>query len=593
MKGIKLVDRICTFVMFLTLVEIFRAGLIAVSLGKLQVFSLEASTKESAEFYISFAFSLALVLTIIYYCIFEIILLKDEKETDINENSFMLSGHRESRVYKAYKIELTIILLAYVFYFLFTKHDGGGALVAMIIMVLLKEGLNFAAIFYGNGNNPDTLLACIKEGENATFIHMNSNCYSGLATFKVRGFSDNIGKNKKYILMDGETSYIKYRSYIQQYLNRNSKLVTTAIEDIKIREDMLDYEKYKDNAGIYDNWFYRNIRDYLVVIDEEKINTDFSKMLTDTLNTYEKIPHVSLIALLKKRKQSDEASTIRDLAYKKGVVKYYAKTSEIKEKQLQERSLVSQEVLNTAVDTIYAMGKEYVDIYYNLYKTPGFTYELFKRIIQCDSYLEGVVKVLDYIDMIGSVYYYYLNAILSKYDAKIAENIGNYKGIADSVIEDLEKCEEMYWLKATIKDKIDINIIEDDLKYASHIFKLKANETNSLTFKGIFNVLQFLRNKTRGHGVIKAEQSRGVYCFLLKLCMIINRYLGVTMLKMKETENIVKIQFLGFEASMEPYIKKTDDRYYILKEATRDNLVYIDYLHGEFMIPGHMEERER
>ncbi len=143
-----------------------------------------------------------------------------------------------------------------------------------------------------------------------------------------------------------------------------------------------------------------------------------------------------------------------------------------------------------------------------------YLYSIFKNTLFEPSEVKRIMATFDYIDfMLRTVSIYghvkYSTGILEDYNVKstfsdLAQQILNLIPYDDELNESLRK-------RIDIPAEMGINIIVGSVK---EYFNL-LSATNSIDFKGLCHLLDIVRNKTRGHGSIKEENSAVIHCFLL------------------------------------------------------------------------------
>lgn len=527
--------------------------------------------------------------TVLYFWAYRLLYKKDARLLSESPSSYLLKGYKVSRVYAAQKIELCVFLII-LLYFLFGSENKMNITWLFVILIIIKEIIDYMSYLLKEGDLRDKLLAAIKSDNTSTICHVSSNFYFGLSSFS--GI-DRYRKLKliQFILNDHEASYIKYKSIIQKYLKKQSRHALTVFEDKKIRKRIIGFES-QIAPDYFNNWFYRNLRTYLILLDSEINDEKINRNIEKNIDEYYKVPHVQFKAYRVGNFINTSLGKILRFVANNGNLSALSKKQDVSQINLIDNIDYANVISDTAVESIYEMGTKYVILYYSLYKMPKVLYNLFKRTIVCDSYLEGVVKILDYLDMVGHLYVYFFYTVAFNEQADIAANIKNYRNIARYIIETLNQIDGLYILNERLRGKVSLNVIQKELKQAVEVFNITYDETPYLTFLGVFNLLQFLRNKTRGHGVINSQHSKWLYSLLVKLCMIINYYLMVDYLQITEEGDTIVMELMEKRVSMSTYVRVQQDRFYILSEARRSSFVYLDYLNGELFIPDYVYLRK-
>lgn len=209
-----------------------------------------------------------------------------------------------------------------------------------------------------------------------------------------------------------------------------------------------------------------------------------------------------------------------------------------------------------------------------------FLYSIFKNIIFESSEVKRIMGLFDYIDfMLRTVAIYSFVKNGGKADDFEIES--TFCDLAKQILNNTPNTNRT--IRKTVSFSQE-NPVEFILAFVKEYFNL-ISATSSIDFCGLCHLIDIVRNKTRGHGSIKEENSCIIQCFLLVAIELLHDMLDIKSFNIIVENNMV---FMGYgtekyNCSNIVYVK--DGLPCIPIRMQGENKEYINFFKGKYIIP--------
>lgn len=226
-----------------------------------------------------------------------------------------------------------------------------------------------------------------------------------------------------------------------------------------------------------------------------------------------------------------------------------------------------------------------LDLFYReLSKASPFLFEFLHYGMLVTSQQQSVMALLDYIDLLLRIMSY--TVYFQHADLQTKQQILELDLIKSTYI-DLAKI----ILRYTPKDDSDVLFIRFRIDHLmcfnklQEIFELRFEDTY-INFLGIVSLLQYVRNKTRGHGILQVENIPHVWSFVAYSALWLSYMLRITDLSIQIEDSKVMCGYKNDkQVSLDKFAFARNGHPCLAFQVFKEQIEYIDYYEGEFIRP--------
>lgn len=352
------------------------------------------------------------------------------------------------------------------------------------------------------------------------------------------------------------------------------KILITNVNTHYILLSNLQYEHIKKQNP---EWIEANVTGLIFILTKNNI-----EQITKYIEQIKELIHWKLLCLAIEDDDFIVPAQLIETINQTGSFRWVKKKNIINDldellEQEQALSLYVSDLLNTFDNNIKS---DYFQIGYSQPMLCRF----WKQIL-FSSPLNATLMLFDLIDMQLRSYLYY---VLLKNGKQIdlrdeMIKISSFIGLGKAIIDNNKNRS----INNNFREIFNIDILFDSVKDFEDCFQVELADQD-FNFLGLVFLLNYIRNKTRGHGVLKEEIIKIVLPILFRMAVLINHYLILNQLKLEIVNQTPFITFAGDSIEAKPFIEindTTSEIVLLFSIDAKNKMTYIDYFNGNFYKP--------